>query len=1158
MTLLILNIIEGLKIIMVAKSNKTFTTSVNLKFDIGNKEFIQRYLPTPSHAESLKGIIGGFLGENKNNSHIMIGPYGSGKSLAATIVADIFSNRIKSGDFNHLITKFKDVDQEIFEKLKSAQESNLSFIPVTLSGNEGPFGKTIINSIIKSVKNADHELNIPGELNEIKTIITNWESHFPRTLTEFKKHVKEKGYTFNQWMKELNQNSSQEIEWFKEVYPLLTAGAAFQVNYETSFLENITEIINQLNEKNLKIFIAYDEFGRFLQSLEIDRIYKTMQDLQDLAEAATRSNNSIQLLLISHKNMSHYMLGHNEEFKAEFQRIEKRFNTYFVESDKATFYRIAQQYTKNMQEEHFLLNQESSDTKWILKKYNLFNELNHQEIEKLIVEGSYPIHPLALFLLPRLSNTFGQNERTLFTFLESDESGGLNNFVLKKNEGMYYPHVLFDYFFQNFSTEFIMDDSFYPLKTYVKLTSALTITKDNQGQINLMKLITLWSLSNANNVVKLNKELLMFGTGQSLEQLETNLNSLVKQKLLRYNRVLSQWELNEGSSVVIEELIEAEYANLKTVNSNRINELTSLLNKKFYLATDYNDEKSMTRFMNVKIVTSENFLNMNFEENLEEDSDGVIYYVMAVNQVEYKDSIKKIKTNSDKSKVFAITSKNFKQIRSSIDRLTILKSLYQNKQLLSENKNLDEELKVLIEEVKYEIKIYLNSFEGFVQQVKWFYKGRVIEVHNEVMLENFVSSIMYELYPKTPEIRNDSINRRSLNGMQTKAIYAVLNAVIKAPNFERLGIEGQGPDYLIYATVFKNNAFDLSELPYIKNEFYSQLRNDLVSYIDNNHEGTLKDIEDIMTTSPYGIRKPLVPLLLVALLRDKWEQLMFYRNGMYVTAVDAEKVYGMFKESHDYQYVFQDYSQEFLTFINQVETRMHPYVSEYVTDQTILIKSSSGLLNWLRQLPRHTQITNRLNQDLLHLKDTIRKIEINPLVNLEIIHSSYPDLKELDNQIKGLENHFHTVKKEVENKLFKTFEVDTYETLVNKVKNYTPEQLKRNRLLKSFNLNGEDFIEEFAFKYTGIELENWSDTTFELFEGQVHNDYREISSSDIDDSTILLNYNGDNKSIKVVELSTKSMTIYSNVKRMIENAGRSVPREEIEFLVYKLMNEYIE
>lgn len=1143
---------------MVANMNKTFTTSVNLKFDIGNKEFVKRYLPTPSHAESLRGIIGGFLGETKSNAHIMVGPYGSGKSLAATIVADIFSNKINSTDFKHLITKFKDVDQEIYDKLKNAQESNLTFIPVTLTGNEGPFGKTIINSILKSLKNVGHELNIPGELTEIKSILLNWEKQFPKTLNEFKKYIKARGFSQNRWIKELDSNNTSEIHWFKEIYPSLTAGSSFQVNYETSFLENITEIIHQLKEKKLKIFIAYDEFGRFLQSLEVDQINKTMQDMQDLAEAATRSNNSIQILLISHKNMSHYMLGHNEEFKAEFQRIEKRFKTYFVESDRATFYRIAQQYTKNMQEEHLLLNHESDNSKWILKKYNLFNELNNQEIEKLIVDGSYPIHPLALFLLPRLSNTFGQNERTLFTFLESDESGGLNNFIIKKNDGMYYPDMLFDYFFQNSLDEFIKDESFHVLKIYSKHVSSMKISKENQDQISLLKLITLWNLSNSNNVVKLNKELLMFGTGQSLEKIEENLDLLVNQKLLRYNRILSQWELNEGSSVVIDELIDKEFGVIKTTNINRVTELTNLLSKKNYLATDYNDEKSMTRFMSVKLVTSDHLLSSEFEHNNEPESDGLIYYVMPNNQEEYKNSINFLKENCDQDKLFAITDRKYKTIKRSIDRLIILQNLYQNKQILAEYKNLDEELKVLREEVKYDIKIYLNNFEEFAQNVRWYYMGQLIEVKTEVMLENFVSQIMYKLFAETPEIRNDSINRRSLNGMQTKAIYSVLNAVIKSHNFDKLGIDGQGPDYLIFATVFKNNDFDLLDLPFIKNNFYSKIRNDLVAFINEYPEGTLKDLEKIMTLSPYGIRKPLVPLLFVSLLRDKWEQLMFYRNGMYVTAVDAEKIYGMFKESNEYKYVFQDYTPEFSSFIKQVEFLMRPYVSEYVSDQTILIKASSGLLNWLRQLPRHSQITNRLSPELLHFKETIRKIEINPLINLELLRTSYSDVNELKQKITELENHFDQFKEDVQSRLFTVLQVNNFDGLKKIINSYSAEQIKRNRILKSLNLKNNQFIEEFAYKYTGIEIENWSDTTFELFDRQVQNDYIELNNSGLDDNSILMSFNGGSKSIKIVELSTKSQTIYSNVKRMIENAGRSVPREEIEYLVYKLMDEYIE
>ncbi|WP_416143621.1 hypothetical protein [Planococcus koreensis] len=475
------------------------------------------------------------------------------------------------------------------------------------------------------------------------------------------------------------------------------------------------------------------------------------------------------------------MLGHNEEFKAEFQKDRKRFKTYFVESDKATFYRIAQEYTKNLQEERLVLNFESADSKWILKKYNLFNELNHQETEKLIVEGSYPLNPLALFLLPRLSNVFGQNERTLFTFLESEETGGLTNFVAKKTEGMYYPHMLFDYFFQNSMNEFLSDESFKSLKTFAKITNKIRVTKQNKGHLDLLKIITLWDLSSATNVVKLNDELLMFGTGQSLEAVRSNLNDLVQQKMLRFNRILGQWELNEGSSVLVDEMLNEERSLLKVNNELRLESLKKLLEKNFYLATDYNDELNITRFMQVNLLTSEQLLEDGFLEKIEFDADGYIYYVIPSDEISYSKSIAATASIRDKRLVFAVTDREFKSIRNSLDRLIGLQSIHSNKKLLSEHNRLDEEISVLLAETQFEIKEFLQDFESFQENIKWFHQGDRLSVNHQVQLENKISEVMYSMYPDTPEIRNDSINRRNLNGMQTKAIYTVLNNVIKTP-----------------------------------------------------------------------------------------------------------------------------------------------------------------------------------------------------------------------------------------------------------------------------------------------------------------------------------------------------------------------------------------
>ncbi|KYG59882.1 hypothetical protein [Planococcus maritimus] len=1153
-----MNTNERLKKLMTFKGKGSFSTSVNLKFDIGNKEFIQRYLPTPSHAEFLKGIIGGFLAEDNKNAHIMIGPYGSGKSLAATIVADIFSRNIAEKDFMRLINKFKDVDQEIFEKMSAAKESENLFIPVALSGNEGPFSKAIINSIVRSVKKEGYELKVPGEVDEIQKTIDYWESEYPRTFSLFKKSLKDRNYILSRWKKELFNNNEKEIAWFKQEYSSLSAGAKFQLDYDFNFIDKITHIVSQLNTLNIKVFVAYDEFGRFLQSLETSQIYKTMQDLQDLAEIANRSGNVIQLLLISHKNMSQYMMGYNEEFKAEFQRIEKRFKTYFVESDKGTFYRIAQEFTKGIQEELLLLNHEAVDSKWILKKYNLFSELNHQETEKLIVEGCYPLHPLALFLIPRLSTVFGQNERTLFTFLESDETGGLRNFIEKNKDSIYYPHVLFDYFFRNESTEFLNDDSFQSLKTFYKVTKKMKKTKENRGQIDLLKLITLWDLSTSTNVVKLNKELLKYGTGQTIKELDQNLNDLVQQKMLRYNRILDQWELNEGSSVLVDELIDKERENLSITNFSRLEILQNLLENKFYLATDYNDEKNITRFLEVKLITSEQIIDRTFVQQDHSDADGFLYFVIPINKADYIKSKKLISEIKNKVILFAISDKEFKTIQQSLDKLASLYSIHANKKLLADHNRLDEEISVLIAEIQYEINEFLKDFENFREHVKWFYNGELLEATHQVQLENKFSEIMYELYPSTPEIRNDSINRRNLNGMQTKAMFNVLNSVIKTPNYERFGIEGQGPDYLIYATIFKNNNLDITQLSQIEYAPYRMLRKELLSHILSVKKGSVRDIELIFSSPPFGIRKPLIPLLFAGLLRDVWEQLMFYRNGMYITAIDAEKLFGIFGEAEEYEFVFNDYTPAFSKFVKSLERVFKEYESEYVQEQTIVIRASSGILNWLRQLPRHTQTTEEMENKLLEFKNVVRKIEVNPVESLERLQMNFSDINVLLQLKESLEVHHEYFKEAVLKKLYKTFNVTSIELLEKRHNSHSIETGKRNRLLKSMDFTAKDFIGKFAFNYTGVELDNWSDTTFDLFDRQMQNDYKDMEVSSEDKDVILLEFGDSQKSIKKVELSNKANTVYENVNRIINNAGRSVPREEIEFLVFKLLNEYID
>lgn len=143
-----------------------FKTSVNIRFDVGKDEFINRYIPTPSHTEVLKGLLDGFVKEG-NRSHIIVGAYGTGKSLIATVISSIMSKNASSKGLEKLINKFTHFDDYIADQLRTASSLEKKYLPVLLTGNEGRFRQAILLNIIKTLKSEGIEVVLQGSVKKL-------------------------------------------------------------------------------------------------------------------------------------------------------------------------------------------------------------------------------------------------------------------------------------------------------------------------------------------------------------------------------------------------------------------------------------------------------------------------------------------------------------------------------------------------------------------------------------------------------------------------------------------------------------------------------------------------------------------------------------------------------------------------------------------------------------------------------------------------------------------------------------------------------------------------------------------------------------------------------------------------------------------------------
>ncbi|WP_404900474.1 hypothetical protein PV791_05895 [Priestia filamentosa] len=1165
----------------------TFKTSVNIKFDIGNNEFINKYIPTKSHTEVLKGVLSGFTNDS-NSAHIVIGPYGTGKSLVATVISNIVSKTTCQKDIDILLNKFRRFDDEIADQIKETNNLEKKYLPVLLTGNEGRFRHILLTNIIKSLKSENIDVILPGIGEKILNTISVWKTEYPSTYTSFCDILHQNNKNLNDFLEKIKRQDSQEIKYFEDIYPQLTSGASFETSYDENFLSQMDFITQLLEQHNVGLFIVHDEFGRFLQGLNGIRLNEAMQDIQDLAEISNR-NNHLQIMFITHKSLRLYFKGMNEEVAKEFQRIEKRFRQYHISNDQKTFLQIAEVIlTENITNKPKIDSEKFPLILSQLKKYSLFPSLNPKERERIIVESMYPLHPITLYMLPDLSKIFGQNERTLFTFLESDEQGGLINHIRNK-DSYYLPYQLFNYFFPNVSENDLDSDISQHLLQYKKAIARIPDNMDEKKlAIQIVKFISLWNLCELQKEQKeqrLSTEFLAFSMQMKGKTLEPVLEILQHHKVLRFNVLNDSWEIHTGSSIDIAGKIEKIAESFILDKEKLIKVLNKNLSKKYYFPERYNDEKDMTRFANVEVILEEDLLIANkLVERDNKHADMTIYYVLPetegqISQIE--EDLKELNVNSNV--YFAIHHSPLSKVKKQIIDSFVIEELITDKTLLAEDKGIKEELTILQREANYVISRYLESLSSFDENISWIINNQLIYLKDGIALSEMLSDTCYDLYRQTPKVVSDSFNRMNISSQQRKGAIKVVNGIIDSHGDEKLGISGRGPEYAIYAAMFKNNGNfhkNINMLDYTDIQYspYAALRENVMSILNSQPKGNFNDLVEIFTKEPFGIRRPLVPILLVAMLRDRWNEFMLYRNEMFVPGLNGEKLYEILEEEgpENYQYVYEQVNDQYIEFFNIIENHFSSFKESRLEGKSRLLITSATLVNWLRSLPRVTQISNQLNENFIWLRDVIKRTEVSPQESISILSDRFTN--ENVNELLSLkeygENYLIETKDSLANEFLRTVKQNSFIELKEWALNLHEYVKKNNRLISTvIEIEEEDWISVLVEKYFGVSINNWSDATYDAFLKQLNLDYyeafdfheisqesskEEVKSLENQYKFIELNIGDKKKVISEVDFSPKTKTIHSNIERIINQAGRNIPKKEMEYMIYLLLNKYVE
>jgi len=743
-----------------------------------------------------------------------------------------------------------------------------------------------------------------------------------------------------------------------------------------SILDALRAYCNKLDAKNTFLVIMIDEFGKVLEHAAKNDPENELYFMQKLAEFANVPSRKVLLLTTLHQNFSAYAKGLKPHQRKEWDKVKGRFKELvFVEPIEQILMLAARQ---NQENERKLTNAEEAnlntlyklaiDTKFVSADFSFEN-----------AKSLYPLDPFSAFSITQAIQRYGQNERSLFSFLHAQGSNSLNEF--KPSDRLTYNlQMVYDYVVYNFYS-FLKDanaDSMNWSAMKIALERVEGQSWDSKKMmLDAIKIVKAIGMMNLLGTAAFSMSKMQFATyvhlALNIERPEEIINTLQRYKIIRYAEYKHRLLLFEGTDINIEE--EISKAGLVVSRPvTYIAELADFFSKSVAPVKAYYYHSGTPRYFQYEIR----------DEVMDilptGDIDGYIELLFP-SKKGYIDEVKQMSADCEHAIIFAF----FNNTDEIVDHLyQIDKYDYILRHVL-----IDQGDHVAIKEINnlrdYE-EVQLNnaiqeSLFGYNGNVTWIFKGKEIDVRSQRDFNKLLSKVCDEVYSKTPVMINELFNKNKLSSSISSAKAKYLQALISNSDKEDFGFEQDKfpPEKTIYYSLLKNTGLHVdgrfTDKP--SNPGMMSLWDACEEFLQSTTSKPRKISELVkkLSSQPYKIKAGFLDFWIPTYLYIKRQDYSLYGdNGAYIPEVNIEFFELLQKHPSEYLIKAFDVSGVRMEFFNQYRKFVNlPEAGAIKSDQLVdTIKPFFFFYN--RRLNDYAKHTRKFDHtETLRFRDILAK-----------------------------------------------------------------------------------------------------------------------------------------------------------------------------------------
>lgn len=322
--------------------------------------------------------------------------------------------------------------------------------------------------------------------------------------------------------------------------------------HDNSILDELKEYHNKLKAQNKFLLIVIDEFGKVLEHAAKNNPEQELYFMQKFAEFVNVQSSQILLLTTLHQNFSSYAKDLTETQKNEWTKVKGRFKEItFVEPIEQILYLAS----KQIQERKEITIGNNTD-----KLYNLAKETGFisNSVSNVTARQLYPLDMFSAYSVTSAITRYGQNERSLFTFLFSK---GVNSFLdfIPHNNSTFNLQNVYDYIVYNFYS-YLKDAnadsmSWSSIQVSIERVEGLNWESKNQMQdaIAIIKAIGLLNLYSIASFKLTQQQMAEYAYwAMNISNAEFIINKLIQFKIIRYASYKQRLMLFQGTDMDLE------------------------------------------------------------------------------------------------------------------------------------------------------------------------------------------------------------------------------------------------------------------------------------------------------------------------------------------------------------------------------------------------------------------------------------------------------------------------------------------------------------------------------------------------------------------------------------------------------------------------------